>query len=173
VRTAPGDTKQALASLEKISKELNPKFPFTYTFSDEEYAKLYKSEQIVSKLANYFAFLGIFISCLGLLGLVMFTAQQRTKEFSIRKVLGASPFILFNLLSREFLLLVLIAMILASPLAWLAMNNWLQDYAYRVNISWWTFVIAGTVTILISLITVIFQAVRVAIANPLKSLRTE
>ncbi len=110
VRTEPGKTKQALASLEKVCKELNPKFPFTYKFSDEEYAKLYKSEQVVSQLANYFAFLGIFISCLGLLGLVIFTAEQRTKEFGIRKVLGASPATLFTLLSKEFLLLVLIGM---------------------------------------------------------------
>ncbi len=173
VRTEPGKTKQALASLEKVCKELNPKFPFTYKFSDEEYAKLYKSEQVVSQLANYFAFLGIFISCLGLLGLVIFTAEQRTKEFGIRKVLGASPATLFTLLSKEFLLLVLIAMVIASPLAWIAMNNWLQDYVYHINISWWMFVIAGVVAILIALITVSFQAIRAAVANPVKSLRTE
>jgi hypothetical protein len=102
VRTEPSKTKEALASLEKVCKDINPKFPFTYKFSDEEYAKLYKSEQVVNQLANYFAFLGIFISCLGLLGLVMFTAEQRTKEFGIRKVLGASPATLFNLLSKNF-----------------------------------------------------------------------
>ncbi len=173
VRTEPGKTKQALASLEKVCKELNPKFPFTYKFSDEEYAKLYKSEQVVSQLANYFAFLGIFISCLGLLGLVIFTAEQRTKEFGIRKVLGASPATLFTLLSKEFLLLVLIAMVIASPLAWIAMNNWLQDYVYHINISWWMFVVADVVAILIALITVSFQAIKAAIANPVKSLRTE
>ena len=173
VRTEPGKTKQALARLEKVCKELNPKFPFTYKFSDEEYAKLYKSEQVVSQLANYFAFLGIFISCLGLLGLVIFTAEQRTKEFGIRKVLGASPATLFTLLSKEFLLLVLIAMVIASPLAWIAMNNWLQDYVYHINISWWMFVIAGVVAILIALITVSFQAIRAAVANPVKSFRTE
>ena len=173
VRTQPGKTKEALASLEKVCKELNPKFPFTYKFSDEEYAKLYKSEQVVSQLANYFAFLAIFISCLGLLGLVMFTAEQRTKEFGIRKVLGASPVTLFNLLSKEFLLLVLIAMVIASPLAWLAMNNWLQDYAYQIDISWWMFVVAGVLAILIALLTVSFQAIKAAMANPVKSLRTE
>jgi len=173
VRTEPGKTKQALARLEKVCKELNPKFPFTYKFSDEEYAKLYKSEQVVSQLANYFAFLGIFISCLGLLGLVIFTAEQRTKEFGIRKVLGASPATLFTLLSKEFLLLVLIAMVIASPLAWIAMNNWLQDYVYHINISWWMFVVADVVAILIALITVSFQAIKAAIANPVKSLRTE
>ena len=99
------------------------------------------------KLANYFAFLAIFISCLGLLGLVIFTAQQRTKEFGIRKVLGASPVSLFNLLSKEFLLLVLIAMVIASPIAWIVMNNWLENYVYRVEITWWMFVIAGALAI--------------------------
>jgi hypothetical protein len=173
VRTQPGKTKEALTSLGKICKQLNPKFPFTYKFSDEEYAKLYKSEQVVSKLANYFAFLAIFISCLGLLGLVMFTAEQRTKEFGIRKVLGASPVTLFNLLSKEFLVLVLIALVIASPLAWLAMHKWLQDYAYKIDISWWMFVAAGTSAIVIALITVSFQAIKASIANPVKSLRTE
>ena len=173
VRTAPGKTKEALASLEKICKELNPKFPFTYKFSDEEYQKLYTSEQVVSRLANYFSFLGIFISCLGLLGLVLFTSEQRTTEFGIRKVLGASPASLFNLLSREFLILVLIAMFIASPLAWLAMNKWLQNYEYRVAISWWIFVTAGILAILIALLTVSFQAIKAATANPVKSLRAE
>jgi len=173
VRTEPGKTKEALASLEKVCKDINPKFPFTYKFSDEEYAKLYKSEEVVSQLANYFAFLGIFISCLGLLGLVIFTAEQRTKEFGIRKVLGASPVTLFNLLSREFLFLVLIAMVIASPVAWIAMNDWLKDYVYRIDISWWTFLIAGGIAILIALITVSFQAIKSSLANPVKSLRTE
>jgi hypothetical protein len=173
VRTKPGKTREALASLEKICKDLNPKFPFTYKFSDEEYAKLYKSEEVVSRLANSFAFLAIFISCLGLLGLAMFTAEQRTKEFGIRKVLGASPFVLFNLLSREFLMLVLVAMIIASPLAWMAMNNWLRNYIYHINIGWWMFGVAGAMSLVIALITVSFQAIKAAVANPVKSLRTE
>jgi ABC-type antimicrobial peptide transport system permease subunit len=173
VRTERGKTKEALAGLEKIYKELNPKFPFTYKFSDDEYQKLYSSEQVVGQLSNYFAFLAIFISCLGLLGLVIFTAEQRTREFGIRKVLGASTGSLFNLLSKEFLLLVFVAMIIASPIAWLAMNNWLQDYAYRVNISWRVFVIAGVLAILIALITVSFQVIKTAAINPVKSLRME
>jgi putative ABC transport system permease protein len=173
IRTEPDKTNEALTSLEKICKELNPKFPFTYQFSDEEYAKLYRGEQMVGQLANYFAFLAIFISCLGLLGLVMFTAEQRTKELGIRKVLGASPATLFNLLSKEFLQLVVIALVIASPLAWLTLNNWLQNYAYKVAISWWIFVIAGITAIVIALVTVSFQAVKSALANPVKSLRTE
>jgi putative ABC transport system permease protein len=173
VRTEPGKTKQALRSLEKICKEVNPKFPFTYKFSDEEYQKLYSNEQVVSQLSNYFASLAIFITCLGLLGLVIFTAQQRTKEFGIRKVLGASAGSLFNLLSKEFLILVFIAMLIASPIAWFAMKKWLQDYEYRVDVSWWMFVIAGVLSIIIALATVSVQAIKAAIANPVKSLRTE
>jgi len=173
VRTEPGKTLQTLASLEKICKELNPRFPFTYKFSDEEYQNLYESEQVINRLANYFAFLAIFISCLGLLGLVIFTSEQRTKEFGIRKVLGASPVTLFRLLSKEFLVLVLIAMVIASPLAWIVMNNWLQDYVYRVHISWWVFAVAGVAALVIALTTVSFQAIKAAVANPVKSLRTE
>lgn len=173
VKTEPGKTKEALASLGKLYKELNPKVPFTYKFSDEEYEKLYKSEQVVSQLANYFALLAIFISCLGLLGLVIFTAEQRTKEFGIRKVLGASPVTLFNLLSKEFLMLVVVAIIIAFPAAWYFSNQWLRDFAYKTNLSWWVFVIAACTALLIALITVSFQAVKAAIANPVKSLRTE
>ena len=152
---------------------MNPQFPFTYYFSDEEYQKLYRSEQVVSKLANAFAFLAIFISCLGLLGLAMFTAEQRTREIGIRKVLGASITSLFTLMSREFVFLVCIALLIASPIAWWLMNNWLQNYAYRTPISWWMFLLAGGLAIIIALITVSFQATKAAIANPIKSLRTE
>lgn len=173
VKTDPGKTKEALASLESLCKKLNPKFPFTYQFSDEEFAKLYKSETMTGKLANCFAFLAIFISCLGLLGLAMFTAEQRNKEIGIRKVLGASVSSLFVLLSKEFLSFVLIALLIATPLAWFAMNKWLTDYAYRINISMWMFVIAGLAAIAIALITVSFQAIKAALANPVKSLRTE
>jgi putative ABC transport system permease protein len=173
VRTEPGKTREALASLEKLCKELNPQFPFTYEFSDEEYDKLYKSEQIVSKLANIFAFLGIFISCLGLLGLAMFTAEQRTKEIGIRKVLGASMTSLFGLLSKELLLLVAVALVIATPLAWFTMNDWLKDYAYRIAIAWWIFAIAGILAILIALITISFQTIKALLINPVSSLRSE
>ena len=129
VRTKAGKTKQALTGLEQLCRELNPKFPFTYQFADEEYQNLYKSEAIVHNLSNCFACLAIFISCLGLLGLAMFTAEQRTKEFGIRKVLGARVSTLFTLLSKDFLVLVLIAFVFASPLAWWAMHGWLQNFA--------------------------------------------
>jgi hypothetical protein len=173
VRTEPGKTKQALASLETLCKQINPAFPFNYSFSDEEYQKLYNSEQIVGKLANGFTFLAIFISCLGLLGLAMFTAEQRIKEIGIRKVLGASVGSLFNLLSSEFIVLVIIALVIASPIAWYAMNKWLQDFAYHAPIQWWVFALSGGLIILIALITVSFQAAKAALINPVKSLRSE
>ena len=157
----------------KISKTLNPKFPFTYQFSDQEYAKLYRNEQVVSKLANYFAFLAIFISCLGLFGLATFTAEQRVKEIGVRKVLGASVASIISLLTNNFLQLVAISMIIAFPIAWYAMNSWLQGFAYKINIEWWTFAIAGVLTIGIALLTVSYQSIKAALSNPVKSLRTE
>jgi hypothetical protein len=173
VRTKAGKTKEAIAGLEQLCRQLNPKFPFTYRFADEEYQNLYKSEAIVHNLANCFACLAIFISCLGLLGLAMFTAEQRTKEFGIRKVLGARASTLFSLLSKDFLVLVLIAFLFASPLAWWAMHGWLQNFAYHVDVEWWVFLLAGAMALLIALLTVSIQAIKVAIANPVKSLRTE
>ncbi|HZY38459.1 MAG TPA: ABC transporter permease [Mucilaginibacter sp.] len=173
VRTKPGQTKQALAGLKTLCREMNPNFPFTYTFSDEEYKKLYNSELIIGKLSNGFAALAILISCLGLLGLVIFTAEQRVKEVSIRKVLGASVSSLFTLLSSEFLILVFISLLIASPIAWYAMNKWLQNYAYHTKIQWWVFVFAGLIAIVITLVTVSFQAVKAAMINPVKSLRSE
>ncbi len=166
-------TKAALAGIDILCKELNPAFPFTYSFSDEEYQKLYENEQVVGKLSNAFAGLAIFISCLGLLGLIMFTTEQRTKEIGIRKVLGASAQNILQLLSADLLLLVFIAMLIATPIAWWAMHNWLNDYAYKVDISWWTFAVAAGIIVLITLITISFQSIKAAISNPVKSLRTE
>ncbi|MDN5284104.1 MAG: FtsX-like permease family protein [Mucilaginibacter sp.] len=173
IRTEPGKTKQALASLETLCKQINPAFPFTYTFSDQEYQKLYQNEQIVTKLSNAFAFLAIFISCLGLLGLAMFTAEQRIKEIGIRKVLGASVSSLFSLLSSEFLVLVIIALFIALPVSWYAMSNWLQGFAYRTPLQWWMFALSGVIIIMIAMITVSFQAAKAALINPIKSLRSE
>jgi hypothetical protein len=173
VRIQAGKTKEAITGLERICKELNPNFTFNYQFSDQEYTKLYNSEQVVSKLSNYFAFLAIFISCLGLLGLVMFIAEQRLKEIGIRKVLGASVSSLFGLLSSEFLLLIVIALFIASPVAWFVMNNWLQHFAYRMPMQWWVFAISGSLIILIAMATISFQTIKAALANPIKSLRSE
>jgi hypothetical protein len=173
VRTKAGNTREALASLEKICKSLNPKFPFTYQFSDQEYAKLYNNEQVVTKLANYFAFLAIFISCLGLFGLATFTAEQRVKEIGIRKVLGASVAMITRQLSAGFLKPVAVALLIAFPASWYAMNYWLQGYVYKVGIEWWIFAIAGLLTICIALLTVSYQSIRSALINPVMSLRTE
>lgn len=173
VRTQAGKSEAALKGLERLCRELNPKFPFTYTFADEQYRNLYKSESIVHSLANCFAGLAIFISCLGLLGLAMFTAELRTKEFGIRKVLGAKVSTLFSLLSKDFLLLVLIAFLVASPLAGWAMYEWLQNFAYHIQLEWWVFLLAGALALLIALLTVSFQAIKAALANPVKSLRSE
>jgi len=173
VRTQAGTTTEALAGLEKICRQLNPKFPFTYQFSDEEYRKLYASEMIVEKLSNAFAGMAIFISCLGLLGLTIFSAEQRTKEIGIRKVMGASLSSLFALMSKELLLLVSIAMLIASPLAWYVMNDWLSEYAYRTELAWWIFPIAGGAAIVIALAAVSFQTIRALLVNPVNSLRSE
>jgi len=166
-------TKDVLAGVRTITTQLNPRFPFTYFFTDDEYRKQYESDVIVSHLSDCFAGLAIFISCMGLLGLAMFTAEQRTKEIGIRKVLGASFFSLLTLLSGEFMALILVALVIASPLAWWAMHSWLQDYAYKVSIEWWFFGLAGALAILIALMTVSFQAVKTALANPINSLRSE
>jgi preprotein translocase subunit SecG len=173
IRTEPGKTEVALEGLEKLNQKLNPEFPFSHQFADEEYAFLYKSEQVVQKLSHYFAFLAIFISCLGLLGLVLFTAEQRTKEIGIRKVLGASASSLFRLLSKDFLILVLLAFVIATPLAWWAMNNWLENFEYRVPIGWSVFAVAGISASAVALLTISFQAIKAAIANPVNSLRSE
>ncbi|MDQ3290969.1 MAG: ABC transporter permease, partial [Bacteroidota bacterium] len=171
VRTEPGKTKEALASLEKATRKFNPGFPFEYHFLDEIFEEQYRSEMTIGKLINCFAGLAIFISCLGLFGLALFTAEQRTKEIGVRKVLGASVANIVALLSKDFLKLVLLANVIAWPLAWWAMNRWLQNFAFRADLGWWIFALAGVATLFIALLTVSFQAVRSAVANPVNSLR--
>ncbi len=173
VRTRPGKTKEALASLEKICKQVNPRFPFTYSFLDEEYKKLYDNEQVVRKLSDAFSFLAIFISCLGLLGLMIFTAEQRTKEIGIRKVLGASVISIVRLISSDILVLVVIAIVIACPAGWWAMSGWLNNYAYKIDIGWWMFPLTGGLALFIALFTISFQAIKAALANPVTSLRSE
>lgn len=173
VRIEGGKTKEALTSLEHLFKEINPQIPFSYQFADEEYQKLYKSEEIVGNLSVVFASLGVFISCLGLLGLAMFTAEQRTRELGIRKVLGATATSLFGLLSKELLLLVVVSMLVASPFAWWVMTNWLGGYAYRVDLTFDTFVLAGSIVFAIALATISFQALKASLINPVQSLKIE
>jgi putative ABC transport system permease protein len=173
IRTEPGQTTNAIASIKKVCKDLNPDYPAVYKFADEEYSRLYQSEQFVGKLSDGFAILAILISCLGLLGLAMFTVQQRTKEIGIRKVLGASAGTIVVMLSTDILRLVIVSAVLASPLAYFVINRWLQHFAYRVNINAWLFVGAGFLALLIALSTISFQAIKAAAANPIKSLKTE
>ena len=164
---------QNLAKAEKIFKKYNPEYPFEYKFIDEEYASKFEDEKRTGTLTALFAGLTIFISCLGLFGLAAYMAQNRIKEIGIRKVLGASVTNITTLLSKDFLKLVIISLLLASPIAGYLMYKWLQDYPYRVQIQWWVFAFAGIAAITIALITVSFQAIRAATANPVKNLRTE
>ena len=162
-----------MADLEELYKKLNPEFVFTYQFADEEYASLYQNDQVVKELSGYFAFLAIFISSLGLLGLVIFTAEQRTKEVGVRKVLGASVSQIATLLSKDFMKLVLVSIVLSAPVAYYLMNNWLKGFEYRITIQWWIFVVAATGSVVMALLTISFQAIKAAMENPVKALRSE
>ncbi|MCX2739491.1 ABC transporter permease [Pontibacter anaerobius] len=173
VRVAGGQTEQVLAEMERIAKQHNPAFPFQYRFLDEQYEQMYRSEAMMGKLTTAFASIAIFISCLGLFGLALFTAEQRTKEIGIRKVLGASVSGIVFMLSKDFLKLVLVANLVALPLGWYFMSGWLNDYAYRTELSWWIFALAFVATIIIALVTLSFHAVKTAVANPINSLRAE
>ena len=162
-----------LAKVENVIKANNPGFPFDYKFVDDQFDQFFKTEMLIGKLASVFSILAIFISCLGLFGLAAYTAERRTKEIGIRKVLGASANGLAGLLSKEFLILVLISCLLAFPIAWWMMHNWLDSYEYRVSISWPIFLVAGLLAMLIALLTVSVQAIKAALANPIQSLRSE
>jgi putative ABC transport system permease protein len=168
-----GNTTGILKQAESIWKTMAPNMPFNYRFLDEAFDQMYRAEQRVGKIALIFSMLAIFIGCLGLFGLAAFVAEQRTKEIGVRKVLGASVKGIVHLLSKDFIRLVFIAFIIAAPIAWWAMNRWLQDFVYRVAISWWIFLAAAFIAISIALITVSFQAIKAAITNPVKNLRAE
>jgi ABC-type antimicrobial peptide transport system permease subunit len=163
----------ALPKIEAAYKRIVPDLPFDYKFVDEEYAAKFSAEERIGNLSVFFGILAIFISCMGLFGLASFIAEKRTKEIGIRKILGASVFSLWGLLSKEFTLLVMISVLIASPVAYYCMHNWLEGYQYRTELSWWIFTLAISGALLITLLTVSFQAIRAAVANPVKSLRTE
>jgi putative ABC transport system permease protein len=173
VRIRPGDPSKALSAIQSAWKKFAPDYPLKYNFLDENLDRFYKSEAKLSNIIGWAGGIAIFLACLGLLGLAALAVVNRTKEIGIRKVLGASVSTIVGLLSKDFLKLVLIAFIIATPLAWYLMSKWLLDYAYRINISWFVFIITGAAIILIALITISFQAIKAAIANPVKSLRTE
>jgi putative ABC transport system permease protein len=174
VSIKPGvPVRGALTKIQAVFKKYNPSAPFDYTFNDEDYAKKFSDEQRIGDLATFFTILAVFISCLGLFGLASFVAEQRKKEIGVRKVLGASVFNLWKMLSREFALLVIISCFIAIPLAWYYLHQWIIQYDYRTDISWWVFVISGAGAFVVTILTVSFQAIRAAVANPVKSLRTE
>lgn len=166
-------TREALSKIEATYQKLFPSLPFEYKFVDQEYAAKFREEEVIGQIALFFAVLAIFISCLGLFGLATFVAERRTKEICIRKVLGATVLNLWQLLSKEFVLLVLLSSALAAPIAYYFMQSWLADYGYRIEISWWVFVMTGLGALAISLLTVSFQSIKVAMSNPIHSLRNE
>ena len=173
VRTEKGKTTEAIDELERVTREFNPSYPFEYHFLDDAYGKMYRGEQQVNTLINYFGTLAILISCLGLFALAAFTAEQRMKEIGVRKVLGASVSSIVSLVSKDFLKLVLVALLLASPLAWWAISQWLDTFQYRVDLSWWLFAVAGVLAVFIAFLTVSYQSIKAARMNPVTSLRSE
>lgn len=173
VRVRPNQVETAIASIEKIYKQFNPEYPFSVHYMDEMFASMYQSEQVIGRLAACFTVLAIFIACLGLFGLATFTAQQRTKEIGIRKVLGATIMQILVLLSKDFIRLVLFAISIGMPMAAYFMYGWLEKFAYHVSISWWVFALTSLLALLLAMLTVSYQSVKAARMNPIKSLRTE
>ncbi|MCF0073337.1 ABC transporter permease [Dyadobacter sp. CY261] len=173
VRIKGGSTQQALAAIQATWNKLVPDQPFTYSFLDEHFAEMYRADSQVSEIVGILAGLAIFVSCLGLFGLASYSAERRIKEIGVRKVMGASVAGIVALLSRDFLQLVLISILIASPIAWWAVRAWLNDFAYRIDIEWWMFLFAGALAVLVALFTISFQSIKAALMNPVKSLRAE
>jgi ABC-type antimicrobial peptide transport system permease subunit len=174
IRLKPSTSMQkGLAKVESVFRKYNPAAPFEYKFTDEEYARKFEDEKRIGNLSTFFAILAVFISCLGLFGLASFVAEQRTKEIGVRKVLGASVFNLWQMLSKDFVNLVIISCAIAIPIAWFFLHQWLLKYPYRTEISWWIFLLAGMGAMCITLLTVSYQAIKAALMNPVSSLRTE
>ncbi|QMW05503.1 ABC transporter permease [Spirosoma foliorum] len=174
IRISPGiSASEAVSKIGAVFQKYDPASPFNYKFADQEYARKFAAEENIGTLASFFATLAIFISCLGLFGLASFVAEQRTKEIGVRKVLGASVFSLWGLLSKDFVLLVIIAFGIATPIAWYYLDSWLQKYEYRTELSWWVFAASGAGALLVTLLTVSFQSVKAALMDPVKSLRSE
>jgi putative ABC transport system permease protein len=167
------NTKGALDAMEATWRQVNSDQPFVYAFLDEEFQKNYEAEQRISSIIWYFTFIAIFISCLGLFGLAAFTAERRMKEIGIRKVLGASVSNIVMLLSKEFMILVVIAFLIATPIAWYGANRWLETFAYRIDMQWWIFAVAGLLALVIAIFTISFQSIRAAVDNPIERLRSE
>jgi putative ABC transport system permease protein len=173
VKISGNNIPAALLHLENTWKKFLPEVPYRSVFLDEKFDALYKSEQKQGNIFTVFACIAILIACLGLFGLSAFSISQRIKEIGVRKVLGASTGSIVGLLSKDFLKLVMVAAIIAFPVAWFAMHNWLQDFAYRISMPWWIFILAGIIAAAVALATISFQAIKAALSNPVKSLRTE
>jgi ABC-type antimicrobial peptide transport system permease subunit len=173
VKIVPGKTAEAINQIEKCYKQFESEVPLNFTFLNDSINQLYKEDRRTASIIFLFACLTIFIGCLGLFGLTVYAAEQRVKEMGIRKVLGASVLSITRLLSGDFLKLVLVAVIMAVPFAWYTSNQWLQNYAYRIELSWKAFAMVGLVVLAIALLTISLQAIKAAMANPVKSLRTE
>ena len=173
VRTTGQDAQKAIEAVQKVFKQYNPGFMMDYSFMDSDYNSMYKTDQQSGILFKWFAGIAILVSCLGLYGLATYTAQEKVKEIGIRKVLGASVVNITGMLSKDFLMMVGIAVIIATPIAWFAMNKWLQNFAYRITIEWWVFALAGVLALLIALGTISFQSIKAAMANPVKSLKND
>ncbi len=173
VKVSTGNLSETIAAVEELYKQLFPGNPFQYAFSDETFDAQYRQDQQFARLVSVFTVLAILIACLGLFGLAAFTAEQRTKEIGIRKVLGASVQSIVSLLAKNFLGMIVLSFLLATPLAWYAMHEWLQDFVYRIDMQWWMFAFAGLLAVLVALFTISFQAIKAALANPVDSLRNE
>ena len=173
VRTAPGKTKDAIAAVENVWKQYNAEYPFNYSFLDDTFNNIYKSDILTGRLFGVFSIVAIFISCLGLFGLIVFTAEMKTKEIGIRKVMGASVMDIVKLLVKDFLILVCISILIALPLAYYWLDKMLQEYAYRISLSWWIFIAAGLTTVALTLLTVSVQAIKAATANPVNAIKSE
>ncbi len=173
IRIKPGNSLSSIAAIQKAHRRILGDSPFEYTFMDDDFNNLYKSEKNMQSVLGLFTIFSVFVSCLGLFGLVVFSVQQRVKEIGVRKVLGASAGNIVGLLSKDFLKLVVIAAVIGTFVTYVAIDKWLQGFAYHVSISWWMFVIAGSIALVVAFITILFQAMKAALTNPVKSLRTE
>ncbi|MDP4131362.1 MAG: ABC transporter permease, partial [Bacteroidota bacterium] len=173
VKIKGSKAKEALAFIQSVWKNIFPDHGFEYQFLDDHFKEVYRTDAQITQMVGILAFLAILISCLGLFGLASHSAERRIKEIGVRKVLGASIPSIVNLLSRDFIRLVLVANLIAWPIAWFSVNHWMQDYAYRIGMSWWVFLLAGTLALIIALITVSLLAAKAAMANPVESLRNE
>jgi putative ABC transport system permease protein len=172
-RIGDANMKDVISQINTVWEKLEPQYPLSYYFMNDAFDNIYRADQTMGKISITASILAILIACIGLFGLIAYASEKRRKEIGIRKVMGASVVGIVQLLSKDFVKLVIVAILIASPIAWYAMHQWLQDFAYRITIEWWMFALAGLIAVVIALLTVSFQAIKAALANPVKSLRSE